>query len=359
MTISTPTVRLPLCCSTSELPLRYTSMAQPLSQLTDTAIEIGKTDDVSVRIGMERSDEIGLLSGEFDGMMAKLEKSRAELVETARLAGMSEVATGVLHNVGNVLNSVNVSTNLVASQIESLSIDDLEQMLQVLNDNEQDLAKFVTEDPRGKHFLPFLRELQQELKGQKISIREELAALIEGIHHIIDLVRSQQSYAGRAGVQEPVALSSQLDAAFSITAQSYAPEAQIEIAREFAELPKVLIDRQKLLEILVNLIQNARQSLDESGVPDKRITLRCHRAEGDRVRLEVEDNGLGIAPENLTRLFQSGFTTKADGHGFGLHISANAATEMGGRLWAESPGPGLGATFIVELPLADTRREAA
>jgi len=340
------------------LRVLQTTVIQPLSQLTDTAVEIGKTDDVSLRIAMERTDEIGTLSDEFDAMMAKLQKSRAELVETARLAGMSEVATGVLHNVGNVLNSVNVSTNLVANRVEGLSVEDLEHMLAVLEEHEDDLAHFVSEDPRGKHFLPFLRELQEEFQQQKTSIRSELASLREGIHHIIDLVRSQQSYAGRAGVQEPVSLAAQLDAALSITAQSYAPEARIEIEREYEELPKVVIDRQKLLEVLVNLMQNARQSLDERGPEVKRIALRCRR-DGDRVRLEVGDNGLGIDPEDLTRVFGHGFTTRADGHGFGLHISANAATEMGGRLWAESPGRGLGATFILELPLADTRKEAA
>lgn len=341
------------------LRVLQTMVIKPLSQLTGTAVEIGKTDDVSLRIGMERNDEIGLLSGEFDGMMAKLERSRAELVETARLAGMSEIATGVLHNVGNVLNSVNVSTTLVANQVESFSVEDLEQMLVVLEQNEQDLGRFVSEDPRGKHFLPFLRELQQELHQQKLSIKSELGSLTDGIRHIIDLVRSQQSYAGRAGVQEPVALSAQLEAAFSITAESYAPEARIDLVRDFEELPKVSLDRQKLLEILVNLVRNARQSLAECDRPEKRIVLRCKRSGDGRVRLEVEDNGVGIAEEDLTRLFHSGFTTKPDGHGFGLHISANAATEMGGRLWAESPGPGKGATFIIELPLADIRREAA
>ncbi len=331
---------------------------QPLSELTQHAVAIGSTEDVSTRIDMRRADEIGVLSQEFDRMMDRLAASREQLVQTARMAGMSDVATGVLHNVGNVLNSVNVSTNIVHTKIGSLAVEDLDRILDVVDGHPGGLVGFATDDARAAHLLPFLHEVRDTLREQKAGIREELSSLTESVGYVIDLVRSQQSLAGRSGVTEPLSVATQLDAALNITTQSFAPSAQVRIVREYGSVPKVMVDRQKLLEILVNLIQNARQALDEVDMTDKQIVLRS-RSAGDCVVIEVEDNGPGIAPENLARIFGHGFTTKRDGHGFGLHISANAATEMGGKLSARSDGPSRGATFALELPLAPARAQLA
>jgi signal transduction histidine kinase len=116
----------------------------------------------------------------------------------------------------------------------------------------------------------------------------------------------------------------------------------------------VLTERHKVLMILINLISNAKYAMD--GVPEdkRRLTLRVARVPGDRVQLEVRDTGVGIAPELLTRIFQHGFSTREQGHGFGLHSSALAARELGGTLSAHSDGPGQGASFVLELPLHST-----
>ncbi|HEX8539450.1 MAG TPA: ATP-binding protein, partial [Cystobacter sp.] len=125
----------------------------------------------------------------------------------------------------------------------------------------------------------------------------------------------------------------------------------IRIRREYDELPQVPLDRHKLLQILVNLLTNARHALLESGRDAKLLSLRVRKGEDERLRIEVSDNGVGITPEHMQRMFEHGFTTKKDGHGFGLHASALAAREMDGRLSCASAGPGQGATFTVELPL--------
>ena len=166
-------------------------------------------------------------------------------------------------------------------------------------------------------------------------------------------MRAQQSFAGTKGVFEKADLSEQLEAALSICRQGLSG---VELVREFAELPDVRVDKHKLMEILVNLIQNAGQALAErAGGGPARLTLRIGSAEGGRLaRIEVRDNGVGIPPENLTRIFNHGFTTKKNGHGFGLHVSANAATEMGARLHAASDGPGQGAAFFLDIPMQDT-----
>lgn len=326
----------------------------PLTTLTSKATEIGRRDDTSIRVGMSRSDEIGQLAGEFDRMLGKLAKSREQVVETARLAGMSEIATGVLHNVGNVLNSVNVAANLATKKTEDLSLGDLEMLVGVLRSHERDLAAFVGADPRGKHLVPFLSELAGALGSQRKAIQEELRALNQGIEHIAELVRAQQSFAGTKGVFEMAALPEQVEGALSICRQGLAACGAIELVREFAELPSVRVDKHKLMEILVNLIQNAGQALAERGGTARRLTLRLTRPDEHTARIEVRDNGVGIAPENLTRIFQHGFTTKKDGHGFGLHVSANAATEMGAKLHAASDGPGHGAAFFLDIPMQAT-----
>lgn len=323
----------------------------PLSTLTAKAVEIGKSDDTTIRVGLSRDDEIGQLAGEFDRMLGKLARSREQVVETARLAGMSEIATGVLHNVGNVLNSVNVAANLATRKTEELSTQDLEMLAQVLREHERDLSTFVAGDPRGKHLVPFLAEVATALGNQKQAIQAELRSLGQGIEHIAELVRAQQSYAGARGVFEFARLDQQVESALRMCSQASDANRALTVVRDFEELPAVRVDKHKLMEILVNVIQNAGQSLAERGGPDQRLTLRLRRAEGGMARIEIEDNGLGIAPGNLTRVFHHGFTTKKNGHGFGLHVSANAATEMGARLSARSGGLGRGATFVLDIPM--------
>jgi signal transduction histidine kinase len=293
-------------------------------------------------------------------MLGKLARSREQVIETARLAGMSEIATGVLHNVGNVLNSVNVAANLATKRTEELSIGDLEVLVGVLQDHERDLAGFVGRDPRGKHLVPFMKELAAGLGAQRRAVQDELRALSQGIEHIAELVRAQQNHAGSKGVFEKAVLSEQLEAALSICKQGLAACGEIEVEREFGELPSVRVDKHKLMEILVNVIQNAGQALAERGGGGRRITLRVSRSDERTARIEVRDNGAGIPRENLTRIFQHGFTTKKNGHGFGLHVSANAATEMGAKLHAASDGPGRGASFFLDIPIeAEAALQAA
>jgi C4-dicarboxylate-specific signal transduction histidine kinase len=151
-------------------------------------------------------------------------------------------------------------------------------------------------------------------------------------------------------VFEKANLSEHLEAALAICRQALATCPGLEIAREFEQLPAVRVDKHKLMEILVNLVQNAGQALTERG-PGAKLTLRLARHGGELARVEVRDNGVGIPRENLTRIFHHGFTTKKNGHGFGLHVSANAATEMGAKLHVHSDGPGHGAAFFLDIPL--------
>lgn len=323
---------------------------RPIKALTAHAVETGRNENFRAKFGLERDDEIGTLGTAFDEMMSKLEQARSALVETARTAGMSEIATGILHNVGNVLNSVNISASLVSQRVEGLCIDDLERLAEVITEHKDDLPRFLTEDPRGQHIQPFLSALVVELSQEQVSIRSEVDSLTSGIDHICELIKSQQSLAKGAKLVEPTDLTERLDEALRITQRVHGVDDSLVVVRRFEDLPEVALDKHKLLEILVNLVQNARQAMSAVDGP-RELTLALARAGDGRIRITVEDSGVGIAQEDLTRVFNMGFTTREEGHGFGLHSSANAAVEMGGRLWAESDGPGRGARFVLELPM--------
>ena len=125
-------------------------------------------------------------------------------------------------------------------------------------------------------------------------------------------------------------------------------EDRVRIVREFEPVPPVSVEKHKVLQILINLVRNAKHACDGLADDHKRMTLRIAGLDG-RIRISVSDNGAGIAPENLTRIFSHGFTTRKDGHGFGLHSGALAASELGGSLSVHSDGPGKGATFTLEF----------
>lgn len=331
------------------LELLQRTVLSPLAKLTKHALYIGKSEELSRKLNLKRQDEIGVLSREFDSMTDKLAQSRAAVVNAARAAGMSEIATGVLHNVGNVLNSVNVSAALVAEKTKNSGISDLRLAMQTVRETEGDLAAFVNHDPRGKYLYPLLTSLTDQLTNDQDQITQEVRSLTEGIQHIRELIQAQQSYAGKSGLLEVLPVHEVIEKAIQMTAQADKGVRDLELVREFEELPPCAIDRHRLMEILVNVIQNARQAMLGSTSPP-RLVIRTRRTDDDRLHIEIEDNGIGIPPENLTKIFNHGFTTKENGHGFGLHSSANAATEMGAALRGHSDGLGHGARFTIDLP---------
>jgi signal transduction histidine kinase len=173
--------------------------------------------------------------------------------------------------------------------------------------------------------------------------------------HIKNIVARQRSYAHATPHRERLDMSELLDDALKIGEESFARHG-IELVKEYGAVPEVVTDRHKVMEIVVNLIANARHAIEETG-RGGRIIVRL-QARDQSLAIDVADTGVGIAAENLARIFQHGFTTKKDGHGFGLHSSANSATELGGSLAVVSDGPGGGATFTLQLPLVAPQRPA-
>lgn len=285
---------------------------------------------------------------------AKVEEAHRQLLETSRLAGMAEVATSVLHNVGNVLNSVNVSTTLVLDLVKKSRINNLDRIAAIIHEQGDNLGAFLTNDPRGRQLPGYLSKLTEHLLDEQAQLVTEVELTRKNIEHIKDIVTMQQSYAKVSGVVEKVKVTDLVEDALRMNAGALARHG-LEVVREYPpKAVECLIERQKVLQILVNLIRNAKYACDESGRSDKRLVMQV-RANETRAEIVVLDNGVGIPAENLTRIFNHGFTTRAAGHGFGLHSGALAAKELGGSLTACSDGPGAGAKFVLDLPLQPPR----
>ena len=285
---------------------------------------------------------------------AELAAAHKQLLDMSRQAGMAEVATGVLHNVGNVLNSVNVSANLLAEYVRDSKGSNLARVVAVLKEHAADLGNFVTTHPQGKHLTRLLETLDQHLTEERQASVSELANLRKSVEHIKDIVAMQQNYAVVAGVQEQMTASELVEDSLRLSAASLTRH-RVETVREYSDTPVINVDKHKVLQILVNLVSNAKYACVESGRLDGRMTMRVSSSESG-VKISVTDNGVGIPQENLTRIFNHGFTTRKTGHGFGLHSGALAARELGGSLTVHSDGPGCGATFTLELPLQSARR---
>ncbi len=366
----------------------------PILDLTSTAQQITRKNDYSIRATKMGTDELGTLCDKFNHMLDQVEASKAaleqahndlerrvdertrqlsetnselnkeiadrlsaeeklenvhrEFVDAARRAGMAEIATGVLHNVGNVLNSVNVSATMLTNQLKLSKVAQLGQVVSLMEENSADLGNFIMANEKGKQVPRFLKVLSDHLAEDEKMLLEEAEALIANVDHIKTIISTQQSYATSGGMVEPVEVNTLLDDAVKLHAASFGKH-RIELIREYADLPMLLIDKQRLMQIVINLVKNAKEALREQQERDRKLIVRT-RNEHDRLVIEVSDTGVGIKPDQLTKIFSHGYTTKAKGHGFGLHSCANAATEMEGKLTASSPGYLQGATFLLDLP---------
>jgi signal transduction histidine kinase len=356
-------------------------ISSPILGLAQTIKRVTNEGDYSIRVRRPSDDEIGELYDAFNEMLVRIDTSDAalhraheelchannqlesrvqqrteelshanqQLIEASRKAGMAEVANGVLHNVGNVLNSVNVSTSLIHETVRNSEVNDLSQVVDILDEHRDDIIRFFAEDPRADHVCVYLKEASQALTHENELLLTRVESLNRHVEHIKAVVSTQQSFAGTSGVEQVVSVAQLIDDAVEIHIAALSRD-KIVVRRSFEELPPLSIDKQKVLQILINLIGNAHQAICESGRDRGEIRLVVAADGDDWIKLQVTDNGIGIDEENIQKVFRHGFTTKADGHGFGLHSAALAAGEVGGALAVSSGGVGLGATFTLRLP---------
>jgi two-component system, NtrC family, sensor kinase len=355
-------------------------ITRPLLAFTRATDQVA-AGDFNVSLKTSRDDELGQLAQGFqlmahevqrreealrqanEGLEQRVEERtrelkavHAQLVDTARKAGMAEIATNVLHNVGNVLNSVSASALLAQEGLTGLKLEQVGRLAGLFEANQSDLATFLSQDKRGRKAVPYLSQLGKNLLDERQELLSLVAEISRYTEHIDAIVKLQQNYATKPRLEEPTQLAALIEDALRINFAGLARH-EVKVEQHLASLPEVLTDRHKVLMILVNLVSNAKYALDAAPVEARRLAVRLEPPTDGRVRIEVRDTGMGIAPEMLTQIFRYGFTTRKEGHGFGLHSSALAAQELGGSLTAHSEGPWRGATFTLELPYTPTEGE--
>lgn len=302
------------------------------------------------------STELLASNQELRQQTTELRESKEQLMEAsqqltmaARYAGMAEVATNVLHNIGNILNSVNTTASLLSEKIMTSKMVNLIRIKSMIQEHQDDFVGFLTTDPKGKLLPEYIIKLADFWKENQDYILHELDTLNKNIDYIKDCIAMQQAMANTSGMVEFVNPEKIIDSILSLQGKS-TEKSLITFEKKYDNLPAIILDRIKLHQILVNIFQNAFQALLSSQTKDKRMIISILNLPNNHLQIRIQDNGGGISPENMEKIFGHGFTTKRNGHGFGLHYCANAATEMGGKLEATSPGLDQGATFILTVP---------
>ncbi|WP_458127858.1 DAHL domain-containing protein [Pseudomonas sp. Z2-11] len=313
------------------------------------AVRLVRSSSLINQINHELQTSNDKLEQRVEERTRELKEAERELVDAARMAGMAEIATNVLHNVGNVLNSVNISAELVTRKLKNSKTQGLGKAVRMMNEHATDLGQFITEDEKGKLLPRYFNELVDSIATEQGLLIEELAQLTKSIDHIKEIVTTQQTYAGAARLIEPLNVADLFEDALRMNSGALSRH-QVTVIKDYQHIPMIMGDKHRLLLILINLISNAKAAMSNVE-PPREMTLGVRIVDQTTLCVSVRDRGEGIAPENQARIFNHGFTTRKDGHGFGLHSCALAAVEMNGRLQVQSDGPGQGALFTLEIPL--------
>ncbi|MFV8753548.1 ATP-binding protein [Nannocystaceae bacterium ST9] len=343
-------------------------MRRDLAALLDAAKRIA-SGDLDARVDLRGESELARLGRGFNHMVEQLARSRLAREQAARRArdlareaGVAQITTGVLHNVGNALNSVGVSLDMIEEQRIEQRLDRVARIGRMLEPQRDHLARYLADDPTGRRLAEYLLLLAPELERQSSAYSSELARLRERVDHLVRIVRAYQQHGITRLDYERIEPGALIEFALAV-ALSNQRQRRYRIVREVADLPALMLDKHRTLEILINLIRNAADAIDQAHPSDPldpaptdehTLTIAAQRLADREIRFEVRDRGVGIPPGDLERIFVHGYTTKGEqGSGFGLHVSANAATEMGGRLSGASEGLGHGARFVLDLPFRE------
>jgi len=284
----------------------------------------------------------------------QLHSAQKELLDRARHAGMAEIASSILHNLGNALTGITVSSALLRERVQGLPIGSLERLATLMDRSPEALGAFLAHDEKGRHVPEFLKKLRARFAEERQLLLEECAAMAGKVERANSVIAAQQTYArNRITLRETLRLSELAEDALRLAGISEGFDEVIH--REYGQEEPGLYERHVIMQILVNLIANAKNAVRERGQgPPARITLTVHQDE-NRTSVTVSDNGIGFDERVKARLFTYGFTTRPKAHGFGLHSAALSAQSLGGHIDAHSDGPGKGARF--ELILPRTRAE--
>ncbi len=296
----------------------------------------------------ERTHELKGKNEDLESALHELKKTRSELVQKAHKAGMADVATGVLHNVGNILNSINVSTSIIDDTIRNTRLGNLKQANEMLREHLDDIENFIVNNPRGKLLLEYYMKVEEPLEKEYEILKTQKDRLQEKVNLVVEVIAAQQDFSKADVVKEKTNIREVCEDALTLQAGSIERHDLI-IEKDYDLVDPVAIEKTKVMHILFNLFKNAKEAMKQADVEDRIMTISC-RQDDEYVHLSVSDNGIGISEKELNKIFTHGFTTKKQGHGFGLHSCANYMKEMGGKIRVDSDGLGEGATFTLSFP---------
>ena len=347
-------------------------ITRPIRLLTYAAegMAAGRLDEA---VDITAQDEVGVLARTFDRMRSsirqtiltieeqnrvldervqersrRLEQVQQELLEAANAAGKAEIATGALHNIGNVLTGVAIGLDALRRGPDPYVAESARRLVVRLQgglpgEGGDDLARLVV-------------LVLENLAAQDDSRRVGLADLERRLGLIRDVLAIQQAHAAAKPFLQVVDLHQETDDMLLLH-EAALRRRGIRVVREYQASAPVLADRSRLGHVIANLIKNAKEAMDAVPEESRVLTVRIAPAPGQTV-LQLTDTGAGVAAADQDRLFTHGFTTKTDGHGFGLHYCVTTVAEMHGTLELTSPGLGQGATAILALPVVIARARA-
>jgi sensor domain CHASE-containing protein len=321
----------------------------PLARVTRHAVAIGAGEDLTRRLNFNSKDEIGVLAHEFDGMVARVAESRRQVVDQSFQAGFAELAKGVLHNLGNAMTPIGVRLSRLRDRLRAAPTENAEQAVAELASDSPDAA-------RRTDLEEFVRmacsELALAVKAAEIDV-----AVMSRQTAIVQAALTEQLQAARnEHVIESVRLPELIAQSLEIVPESCRQRLMVATDDSLKRVGVVNVARTVLRLILQNLIINAADAVREAGKDKGVLHVAAeivHEANGEQLHLHCKDDGIGIAANNLERVFEKGFSTKSKvtNYGIGLHWCANAIGALGGRLWAASEGPGRGASMHLMVPL--------
>lgn len=311
--------------------------------------EVQSEDPEMRKILRDMGSEIGIFI-KHQQAQQRAENLQKQLIDAARQTGMSQVANSVLHNVGNALNSLNISANLLQENYASSKMHNLSKVSTLIKENRENLALFLTEDPQGKYLLDYIIALSDWWQNDQKNIQDKLNIFSTNIQNIKKIIKMQQKSEICVGAKEKISVNLILDDLLFLLMKDI-EQMRIQVIKKYEVLPEVLLDRSLLVQILENLVQNAIDSLAAKQSGDKELRIYTRILEPGIMQIQVTDTGIGIAHENIGKIFSYGFTLKNKGHGFGLYYSASLAEEFGGKLSVESPGLNEGASFFLTFPV--------
>jgi sensor domain CHASE-containing protein len=321
----------------------------PLARVTRHAVAMGAGEDLTRRLDFNSKDEIGVLAHEFDAMVDRVAESRRAVVDQSFQAGFAELAKGVLHNLGNAMTPIGVRLSRLRDRLRAAPTENAEQAV-------AELASATTDPARRADLEEFVRlactELAQAVKAAEIDV-----AVMSRQTSIVQAALTEQLQAARnEHVIEAVRLPELIAQSLEIVPESCRQRLMVATDDSLKKVGVVNIARTVLRLILQNLIINAADAVREAGKDKGVLHVAAEivrEANGEQLHLQCKDDGIGIAANNLERVFEKGFSTKskATNYGIGLHWCANAIGALGGRLWAASEGPGRGASMHLMVPI--------